>query len=100
MIEIHEAAQNFAEAFNTFAGALVEAILPPLSQLAENLQALPFRFPDETPLDYVLRVGPTSGHTIYPGEAWRWQGKTDWWGQSEKDRIADSLFHGGEHEKP
>ena len=87
---IEETVQIFIEAVVSFASVGVE-----------DIRHIPFRGPDEHPADYAMRVGPASGHTIHPDEAWRWRGRaySDWWGHMDKDRAADRLFHAqGRHD--
>ena len=63
-----------AEALNKFGIAIIQALLPAL----EIIRYFP-RLPGEHPVDYVLRRGPESGHSIYPDEAWRFRANLDWW---------------------
>lgn len=86
----------FAEALGKVAQSILSAYAKWAGEVFTSLAYFPVRFPGEHPAKYVMRIGPESGHTIHPGEEWRYVGRPydDWWGQSEKDRRADSMFYG------
>ena len=68
-----------------------------LKDLASRIEALGLslaidsstRYNGEHPVDYVLRIGPSSGYTIHEDEAWRYRSyPLDWW-NFESDPLDD-----------
>lgn len=87
--------ESLAGAFSAMVEG-AEGVARAITDLADAVERRdnPFvRFPFESPLDYVKRKGPRTGHTIYPDEEWRYKDVRDWWGTSEKDTKADRRFH-------
>jgi hypothetical protein len=70
------------EALSNIGNAMMIAFQP----LFVSIAHFPIRFPQEHPVDYVLRRGPDSGYSIYPDEAWRFRANLDWW---QGDDTAD-----------
>lgn len=88
-----ETIRHSVEALGEALSVMAMQLIPQLEQINRSMRYS--RLPGEHPAKYVMRIGPESGHTIHPGEEWRYVGRPydDWWGYTDKDRDADWMFH-------